>query len=278
MKIYFFAYRNWALNIIKKISSLENNFKIEIFTKQKNEFTKRDIKIFKIKYITKKNNLSFYKKCLKNKPDAIFFIGWSSIIRDILYKNFLCLCLHPSKLPEFRGGSPIQNQIIRNKLKSGLTLFKMNKFIDGGPISLQCELSLKGNISIIFKRIEKKGIYLIKNFLYKLKNNKTSFKKQNLFNKKIYKRRLQYDSFFSISNVRVKSFNYLNNFINMLTDPYPNAYTILGNKKIFIQKIKKTKQNKNFLINANINKIKNANNYLIKLNNCNVKILNSKIY
>ena len=64
----------------------------------------------------------------------------------------------------------------------------------------------------------------------------------------------------------------------MLTDPYPNAYTILDSKKIYIQKIKKTKQNKNFLINANVNKLKNANNYLIKLNNCNAKIVKSLIY
>ena len=84
----------------------------------------------------------------------------------------------------------------------------MNKFIDGGPILLQCDLSLRGNISVIFKRIENKGISLINNFLYKLKNNQISFKKQNLFNKKIYKRRLQSDSYFSIYNVRVKSFNF----------------------------------------------------------------------
>ncbi len=41
---------------------------------------------------------------------------------------------HPPKLSLFRGGSPIQNQIIRNITNSAVTLFKINKIIDGGPI------------------------------------------------------------------------------------------------------------------------------------------------
>ena len=44
--------------------------------------------------------------------------------------------LHPSALPKFRGGSPIQNQIIRNIKNSKVTLFKMNEKIDAGPIIL----------------------------------------------------------------------------------------------------------------------------------------------
>ena len=42
--------------------------------------------------------------------------------------------LHPSPLPKFRGGSPIQNQIIRNKKKSMVTIFRINNILDGGDI------------------------------------------------------------------------------------------------------------------------------------------------
>ena len=45
--------------------------------------------------------------------------------------------LHPSPLPKFRGGSPIQNQIIRGKKISAVTIFKINKIIDGGDIYFQ---------------------------------------------------------------------------------------------------------------------------------------------
>ena len=45
--------------------------------------------------------------------------------------------LHPSPLPKFRGGSPIQNQIIRGEKISAVTIFKINKIIDGGDIYFQ---------------------------------------------------------------------------------------------------------------------------------------------
>ena len=45
--------------------------------------------------------------------------------------------LHPSKLPLFAGGSPLQNQIIRNVKQSAVTLFIMNEKIDQGNIIAQ---------------------------------------------------------------------------------------------------------------------------------------------
>ena len=47
--------------------------------------------------------------------------------------------LHPSPLPKYRGGSPIQNQIINGESKSAVTLFKINNKIDQGDIIYQKE-------------------------------------------------------------------------------------------------------------------------------------------
>ena len=260
--------------IIKK-----KNYKyFKVFKKYENELSALDIKKYNIR--TLKNNFSTFKFLNKEKPDIIFFLGWSNLIDRQTYKNFLCICLHPSMLPNFRGGSPLQNQIIRNQLISGLTLFKMNRFIDGGPIIDQCNLSLKGNISLVLKRIELKGFYLIDNFLKNFNKKKFIYHKQNLENKKIYKRRKLKDSFFLINNLKNKSFIFFNNFVNMLYDPYPNAFMIVDNKKIYIQKICKSNQKLKFLEDLKIkkiNKIKNVNNYLIKLKDCNIKILKSSI-
>ena len=63
----------------------------------------------------------------------------------------------------------------------------------------------------------------------------------------------------------------------MLTNPYPNAYTIINNKKIYIQKIIKTKKSKYFLDCCDTKKLKSANNLLIKLKDCNVKIIKSLV-
>ena len=70
----------------------------------------------------------------KYNPEIIFFIGWSDIIESEIVNSNFCICLHPSLLPKYRGGSPIQNQIINGETTSGITLFKMDKNIDTGPI------------------------------------------------------------------------------------------------------------------------------------------------
>ena len=45
-------------------------------------------------------------------------------------------------LPKFRGGSPIQNQIIRGITKSKISAFRVNSVIDGGDICLKRHINL----------------------------------------------------------------------------------------------------------------------------------------
>ena len=145
--------------------------------------------------------------------------------------------LHPSKLPNFAGGSPIQNQIIRNVKKSAVTLFVMNEKIDHGNILIQKELSLLGNLDEIFKRIIKIGTSLTLNIL----NKKYVEKKTKIT--KIYKRRKPEESEITLKEIKLKNANYLYNKIRMLQNPYPNAFikTIDG-KKLYIHKASLSKK------------------------------------
>ena len=145
--------------------------------------------------------------------------------------------LHPSKLPNFAGGSPIQNQIIRNVKKSAVTLFVMNEKIDHGNILIQKELSLLGNLDEIFKRIIKIGTSLTLNIL----NKKYVEKKTKI--SKIYKRRKPEESEITLREIKLKNANYLYNKIRMLQNPYPNAFikTIDG-KKLYIHKASLSKK------------------------------------
>ena len=142
--------------------------------------------------------------------------------------------LHPSDLPKFRGGSPIQNQIINSVKKSAVTIFKINKDLDGGPILKKHFLSLAGNISDIFLRLEIIGLKLTNEIIkgnYKLE-------KQNLKNTKIYKRLKPYQSEITIKELLSKDANYLHNKIRMLNDPYPNAFIkTKDKKKLYLKKV-----------------------------------------
>ena len=136
MKILAVGYRDWAFEIYKNL--LKKKIKIKIL---------------------KKKNVSL-KEIEKYNPDLILFYGWSKKVSNIVVQKFKCIMLHPSKLPYYAGGSPIQNQIIRNVKRSAVTLFSMNEKIDHGNILIQKELSLLGDLDEIFKRIIKIGTLL----------------------------------------------------------------------------------------------------------------------
>ncbi len=142
--------------------------------------------------------------------------------------------LHPSDLPKFRGGSPIQNQIIRNKKKTKVTIFRINEIIDGGNIILKKNLSLEGEIKDIFERIEKIGIDLT---IKILKNNYREIPQNH--KKATFFKRLKNNSELTIEEIKNKNSNYIFNKIRMLTDPYPNAYIkTKDNKKLVLKSVK----------------------------------------
>lgn len=115
MKVACVSYRDWALKIYDEIAKLDN---IEtMIIRSEEDYNEDDIINF--------------------NPDMILFYGWSQIIKSSILKNFKCIMLHPAPLPKYRGGTPIQNQIIRGEIKSAVTLFLMDEGIDTGDIILQ---------------------------------------------------------------------------------------------------------------------------------------------
>ena len=124
--------------------------------------------ISKIKW-DKKNYKNLSKKIIfshnvnilkinKINPKIIFFLHWSKRIPKSLYNKFTCIQFHASDLPKFRGGSPIQNQIICGKQSTKISAFKVTDKIDSGDICLKKNLSLKGNVQDIFVIIKKNQI------------------------------------------------------------------------------------------------------------------------
>jgi methionyl-tRNA formyltransferase len=216
MKVIFCAYRNWATNVVDKID--KSSFQYEIILDNKN-----------LKNII--NNFN---------PDVIFFIGWSWIIPDEIINKYNSICIHPSKLPKYRGGSPIQNQIIDGINTSAVTLFKMNSDLDAGDIILQKDLNLDGDLEDILNRIETISIESINNIINKLnKNEQLIYFKQNESQATYCKRRKPEDSEITIYDLQNQSAKQIYDKVRCLHDPYPNAYITLGNgEKLYILKTK----------------------------------------
>jgi methionyl-tRNA formyltransferase len=198
MRIACVTYRDWALKIYDNL--VENSDHTFLIIRSRAQYSEPAIRDF--------------------NPDIILFYGWSWIIEKSLLNDFKCIMLHPSPLPKYRGGSPIQNQIIAGETISMVTIFKMNEFLDRGQIYFQKEYSLDGSIDDIFNRIYKIGTELT----FRLLNENTIPFSQNDEEATVYKRRKPSESEITIEELQNQSGLYLYNKIRMLGDPYPNAY------------------------------------------------------
>ncbi len=88
----------------------------------------------------------------KINPKYIFFLHWSEKVPENIVKNYECVCFHMTDVPYGRGGSPLQNLIIRGHKKTKLTALRMAKDFDAGPVYLKKSMSLAGSAEDIYKR------------------------------------------------------------------------------------------------------------------------------
>ena len=160
-------------------------------------------------------------KKIEVNPEIIICIGWSWKVPDeITTKHFVC-GLHPSDLPKYAGGSPIQHQILDGLRQSKNTLFKFTSDIDNGPIIEKMEFSLDGKITEIFHELTITSLILITNFLLNYPN--IEFSKPNL--PIVRRKRLKpEESKLDISLPKDVTAKDLYNKIRCRQSPYPNAF------------------------------------------------------
>jgi methionyl-tRNA formyltransferase len=89
------------------------------------------------------------------KPRFVFFPHWSHIIPANVYEAFACVIFHMTDLPFGRGGSPLQNLIVRGHDRTKLSALRCVKELDAGPIYLKKDLSLLGAAEEIFLRADR---------------------------------------------------------------------------------------------------------------------------
>jgi len=220
MKVAYFGYRKWTESILRNLE--DNEFEIDAFTihdseYSSNEFRGEEMTVFNPKEISELD---------LDKYDALLFYGWSWIIKQDIVDNKVCVCLHPSPLPKYRGGSPIQNQIISGEGTSAVSLFKMGKGLDDGPIYYQESFSLSGNLKEIFSRIVEVGSRLTEKLLSNFKEDNVVLHEQDQSLATVVKRRKPGESKLSLDKINEMTGKEIYDLIRSLEDPYPNAYLV----------------------------------------------------
>lgn len=86
------------------------------------------------------------------KPRYVFFPHWSWKIPADVFENFECVIFHMTDVPFGRGGSPLQNLIVRGFKETTLTALRCVAEMDGGDVYMKRPLSLAGTAEEILRR------------------------------------------------------------------------------------------------------------------------------
>ncbi len=168
----------------------------------------------------------------KINPRYIFFPHWSWIIPKEIWQHFECVLFHMTNLPYGRGGSPLQNLIVRGKKTTSISALQVDGGIDTGPIYFKRFLALTGSAEEIYKKMSR--IIFTKMIPFIIQNKPTPFTQKGRVVE--FTRRKPEESNIKNSN----SLKDLYDVIRMLDAPeYPKAFLETDKLRFEFSKVKK---------------------------------------
>lgn len=168
------------------------------------------------------------------QPDIIF----SFYYRNMLSEDVLSLApkggfnLHGSLLPRYRGRAPVNWALLNGETETGVTLHKMVKRPDAGDIVGQQKVAIAESDTALtlHKKVLEAAQVLLKQQLPTLKNGTATFTKQNEADASYFGRRTAADG----EILWHKSAREIDNLVRAVTEPYPGAFSYLGQRKLIV--------------------------------------------
>lgn len=149
-------------------------------------------------------------------PRYVFFLHWSWKVPEEVFNNHECVCFHMTDVPYGRGGSPLQNLIVRRHRETVLTALRMTSDFDAGPVYLKEPMSLDGGAEEIYLRADRLSAKMIQRIIMQEAKPKPQRGKSVNF-----RRRKPEESEITAP----RSLDELHDFIRMLdAEGYPRAF------------------------------------------------------
>lgn len=183
--------------------------------------------------VTEKEDLN-YDFVNEYNPEYIFFPHWSWIIPEDIYNNFECIVFHITDLPYGRGGSPLQNLILRKVYDTKISAIRVEKNLDAGKVYLKNKFYIGlGSAEEIFIEASK----VIFDMIQQLIEHPSPPQKQ-IGEPVFFKRRTPDES--DMSNQKFKNYDEVYDFIRMLDgEGYPKSFLKIGKFKVTFSDVHK---------------------------------------
>lgn len=178
----------------------------------------------------------------KYQPDIIIVEAFGQIVPKVILDmpKYGCVNVHASLLPKYRGAAPIQWAVINGDKVTGVTTQRMDEGIDTGDMILKEEVILREDETggSLFERLAKVGAKVCVETMEAIENGTATYTPQDnaaaTHTAKIHKELGSIDWSRSARQIEC--------LIRGL-DPWPSAYTRLGDKTLKIWKAKVFSEN-----------------------------------
>ena len=177
----------------------------------------------------------FVEVLKKEAPDAIVVIAFGQLLsKEILdLPKYGCVNIHASLLPKYRGAAPIQWAVINGDAVTGVTTMRMDEGLDTGDMILKEEVKIRADETggSLFDRLSEVGAKLCVRTMEAIDAGTATYTPQDnsqaTHTAKIYKEMGSIDWKQGAKEIEC--------LIRGL-DPWPSAYTRLGDKMLKIWK------------------------------------------
>lgn len=167
---------------------------------------------------------SYIDSLENDNPEWIFFFHWSKLVSSEVHNKYRCVVFHTGNLPNGKGGSPIQNQILDKIVETKVNAITMEDDVDSGDIYCSLPVTLQGSLNDIWLSITNRAYKLIEKCIV---NNPIPVKQSA--GGSIYKRNK--NNKLPLENT--EELVDLYRFIQMLDgDGYPRAFYEVGNFRL----------------------------------------------
>lgn len=183
-------------------------------------------------------NAPMFAKILRNMQADVFVLaGYTKILKEeiISIPRLGCINLHGGRLPEYRGASPLNWQIINGEKEIGLSIFVLDRGIDTGDILSETRFPLMPDETIT--DVVKNSLEIFPKMLLETLNSLSMGTirrvKQDLSVGHTYPKRRPDDGRIQWKDSTAMK---IHNLVRALTLPYPGAFTYYHGEKIIINK------------------------------------------
>jgi methionyl-tRNA formyltransferase len=138
------------------------------------------IKVHQPEFVNDKETIDLLKVLA---PDFIVVAAYGQILTEEILSipKFECLNIHASLLPKYRGAAPINWAIINGESETGVTIIKMVRGLDSGPMILKRKISISSDETSISlnNKLAELGSKLIVDAIYAILTETAEYEEQD---------------------------------------------------------------------------------------------------